>query len=407
MSEDRTDVLIAGGGSAGMALAVALKSGAPGMAVEVVDPRGPQQPSGDLRASAIAAGARRMLGVLGVWQELEEEAQPILGMRVTDGRGSDAVRPTLLNFGGPAEDGEPFAHMVPNETLSSALRRRADELGVTVTRGGVEHYATSEETIEARLGFGATGTRRASLLVAADGVRSRLRALAGIRTTGWSYPQSAIVGTIGHSRGHGGIAVEHFMPEGPLALLPLKGERSSIVWTVRARDAQRILGDQEAARGELARLLGRRYGDIELLSPLGAYPLSLLLVRRFVADRLALLGDAAHGIHPIAGQGLNLGFKDAAALAEEVVGAHRLGLDIGGEGVLEAYQRARRFDTWQMGAATDVLNRLFSNDNPLLRMARDAGLRMVEGLPRMKDYFVAEAAGESGAPPKLMSGQPL
>jgi 2-octaprenyl-6-methoxyphenol hydroxylase len=250
--------------------------------------------------------------------------------------------------------------------------------------------------------------RHARLLVAADGIRSRLRALAGIKTVTWSYPQTAIVATVRHERPHGGVAVEHFLPGGPFAILPLKGNRSSLVWTERADDAAKLVAsDDFVFLIELERRFGHRLGALELAGPRAAYPLGLTLARDFVRPRFALLGDAAHGIHPIAGQGLNLGFRDAAALAETLVDAHRLGLDIGSIEVLRRYERWRRFDTFQMGAMTDVLNRLFSNNLSPLRVVRDIGLGLVDRLPRLKSFFIGEAAGLTGELPKLLKGEAI
>jgi 2-octaprenyl-6-methoxyphenol hydroxylase len=248
----------------------------------------------------------------------------------------------------------------------------------------------------------------ARVLVAADGARSRLRELAGIQTFGWGYGQSAIVTTVRHERDHHGRAEEHFLPGGPFATLPLRDHRSSIVWTEETREAERLvaLPDNEF-HAELERRFGLRLGDIEVVGPRRAYPVGLSVARAFVADRLALIGDAAHVIHPIAGQGLNLGLRDVGALAEVIVDAVRLGLDPGSIDVLERYQRWRRFDTMAMGIATDGLNRLFSNRSDVLRLARDVGLGLVDRLPALKSLFIREAAGLTGEVPKLLRGEAL
>jgi 2-octaprenyl-6-methoxyphenol hydroxylase len=401
----RPDVLFAGGGSAGLTAALAMKRSAPDLGVEIVDAK---KPGGtrDERASAIAAAARRMLEQLGVWAAVEAEAEPILSMEITDSRASDVVRPIFLTFDGHTRDGEPFAHMVPNEPLLAALRDAAVEAGIVLTApDSVERFA-ADGSVEIALASGAT--RQASLLVAADGVRSRLRALAGIKTVTWRYPQTALVATVAHERSHNGVAVEHFLPSGPFAILPLKGNRSSLVWTERAAEAEKLMkSDDFVFLVELERRFGHRLGEISLAGPRAAYPLGLTLVRDFVRPRFALLGDAAHGIHPIAGQGLNMSFRDAAALAETVVDAHRLGLDIGSLEVLRRYETWRRYDTWQMGAMTDALNRLFSNDAAPLRALRDFGLGIVDRLPKLKSLFIGEAAGLSGDLPKLLKGEAL
>ena len=402
-----SDVLIAGGGSAGLTAALAIANAAPGLDVEVVDARPPAAAPNDERASAIAAAARRMLERLDVWQKLDPVAQPILSMEVTDSRTGDAVRPIFLTFDGCVTDGEPFAHMVPNAALAAALGEAAAAAGIKVTAPDtVERFGVEGGAMVVGLGSGEE--RRAALLVAADGVRSRLRARSGIKTLTWRYPQAAIVANVRHERPHDGVAVEHFLPSGPFAILPLAGNRSSLVWTERSAQAKRLVeGDEFVFLLELERRFGHRLGAIALDGPRQCYPLGLVLARDFVRDRFALLGDAAHGIHPIAGQGLNLGFRDAAALAETIVDAHRLGLDIGALATLRRYERWRRYDTWQMGVMTDVLNRLFSNDVAPLRVARDIGLGLVDRLPRLKELFIGEAAGLGGELPKLLKGEAL
>jgi 2-octaprenyl-6-methoxyphenol hydroxylase len=405
------DIVIAGGGTAGLAAALALRSAAPDLTVTVVDIRAfdaaPGNGAGDQRASAIAAAARRMLEALGVWPAVAREAQPIVSMEVTDSKTGDAVRPVFLTFDGAAEEGEPFAHMVPNNVLLGALTAAAKAAGVEmIAPDSVDRFDVLPERVDITLGSGKVIEAR--LLVAADGARSRLRALAGIKTTTWRYRQMAIVTYVRHERPHDGVAIEHFLPAGPFAILPLTKNRSSIVWTEQADDAKRLLkSDDFVFLTELERRFGHRFGAIELDGPRQGFPLGLILARDFVQPRFALLGDAAHAIHPIAGQGLNLGFRDVAALSETVIDAHRLGLDIGAVDVLERYQSWRRFDTWQMGVTTDVLNRLFSNRNPVLRAARDIGLGLVDRMPGLKSQFIGEAAGFGGDLPKLMRGETL
>lgn len=408
---ERTDVLIAGGGYVGLSLALALASALPGLGVTLVDARPPQtdpaEAAKDLRASAIAAAARRMLAELGVWGEIEPSAQPILDMVITDSRLDDAVRPLFLTFDGRTDDGAPFAHMVPNAVMVGALARAAVAAGVTlIAPGSVVDFETGAGSTVARL---ADGRRiAASLLVAADGVRSRLRALSGIRTVSWSYGQSGIVTTIAHERPHEGRAEEHFLPAGPFATLPLTGNRSSLVWTEKTEVADKLVtGDEILFDVELERRLGLRFGRVQVVGPRVAYPLGLTLARDFVRPRFALVGDAAHGIHPIAGQGLNLGFRDVAALAETLVEALRIGRDPGSLDVLDEYQRWRRFDTAQMAVVTDVLNRLFSNDLAPVRLVRDIGLGLVDRLPGLKRAFIRQAAGDGAGQPRLMRGERL
>lgn len=404
-SHERTDVLIAGGGFAGLALAIALKQGlGPSFAVTVADPA-LEKATTDARASAIAAAARRMLEVIGVWPEVAGEAQDILDMVVTDSRLDDAVRPVFLTFGGDVAPGEPFAHMIENGVLLAALLAKAKAEGVTLRKTAVKNFAAGPQRIAAHC---ADGTIEAKLLVAADGARSHLRELAGIRSVGWSYGQSAIVTTVAHERDHHGRAEEHFLPAGPFAILPLKGNRSSIVWTEETAEAARLVAlSDEAFHAELEKRFGLHLGEISVAGPRRTYPLGLAIARSFVADRLALVGDAAHMIHPIAGQGLNLGLRDVAALAEAIADAARLGLDPGGAEVLERYQRWRRFDTMTMGIATDGLNRLFSNKSDVLRLVRDIGLGVVERIPPLKGSFIREAAGLIGEVPKLLRGEAL
>ncbi|WP_265516319.1 ubiquinone biosynthesis hydroxylase [Nitratireductor luteus] len=406
-SADRFDVLIAGAGYVGLALAVSIAEARPGMRVMIVDaaPEGVWEKDG--RASAIAAAASRMLAQLGCWEEIAGNAQPITDMIITDSRTSDPVRPVFLTFGGEAAPGEPFAHMVMNRDLNTALRRRAEELGVDIVQGvGVDGFEVEGATVSVRLSDGMQARTR--LLVAADGVRSRLRDMAGIKTLHWDYGQSGIVCTVAHERPHNGRAEEHFLPAGPFATLPLMGNRSSIVWTERTGDAERLVAEDDFIfEQELELRFGLKLGEIHVEGPRRAWPLGLTLARDFVKPRFALAGDAAHGIHPIAGQGLNLGFKDAAALAQVLVEADRLGEDIGAIDVLQRYERWRRFDTVQMGVTTDVLNRLFSNDLGPLRAVRDIGLGLVDRMPGMKSFFVRQAAGMDRSAPRLLQGEAI
>jgi 2-octaprenyl-6-methoxyphenol hydroxylase len=418
-TSDQIDVLIGGGGFAGLSLAIALRQGL-GSAFKVVvaDPALGASHAGDARASAIAAAARRLFETIGVWERVAGEAQPILDMIVTDSKLDDAMRPVFLTFAGDVEPGEPFAHMVENGPLIDALMAKAKEEGVTLRAAAAAEFHTSpppekgvnEDTrssrVDVRLSDGAT--YHARLLVAADGARSSIRERAGIATHGWTYDQSAIVTSVAHERNHGGRAEEHFLPAGPFAILPLKGQRSSIVWTEEAREAERIVALPDAEfHAELERRFKLHLGEIEVVGARRVHPLGFFIARAFVAERVALVGDAAHVIHPIAGQGLNMGLKDVAALAEVVVDAARLGLDPGGAVTLDRYQRWRRFDTMAMGAATDGLNRLFSNRSDMLRLARDVGLGLVDRMPTLKQLFIREAAGLVGEVPKLLRGEAL
>jgi 2-octaprenyl-6-methoxyphenol hydroxylase len=408
--DERIDVLIAGGGFAGLTLAIALRQGlGASISVTVADPLLGRNYADDERASAIVAAARRLFETLGVWQNVAAEAQPILDMVVTDSRVDDAVRPVFLTFGGEIEPGEPFAHMIENRHLVAALEAKAREVGVDLRAFAVAEFTpppADECTVAARLADGAA--LKARLLVAADGARSSIREHAGIAVHGWEYGQSAIVTNVTHERDHNGRAIEHFLPAGPFAILPLKGKRSSIVWTETTAEAERIVAlPDDAFHGELERRFKLHLGEITAVSARRVHRLGFFVARSFIAPRLALVGDAAHLIHPIAGQGLNMGLRDVAALAEVIVDAARLGLDPGEEAVLERYQRWRRFDTVAMGLATDGLNRLFSNRSAVLRVARDFGLGLVDRLPNLKRLFIREAAGLVGEVPKLLRGKPL
>ena len=406
MSYEKADVVIAGGGFAGVALALALRQGlGDSFRVVVADPAFAADARPDLRASAIAAAARRMFETLDVWDAVADEAQPILDMVVTDSKLEHAVRPVFLTFAGEVEPGQPFAHMIENAPLTAALAAKARAQGIELRAMAVTGFANEASGISVSLGEDGVS---ASLLVAADGAKSRVRVQAGIAIHGWNYGQSAIVTTVAHERAHNGRAEEHCLPAGPFAILPLKGNRSSLVWTETDAAAARIVAlPDDQFHGELERRFGLHLGEIAPSGLRRAYPLGLFIARAFVADRIALVGDAAHVIHPIAGQGLNMGLRDVAALAEAIVDAARLGLDVGGVDVLERYQRWRRFDTAVMGVATDGLNRLFSNESDVLRLMRDVGLGLVDRMPALKSFFIREAAGVTGEVPKLLRGEAL
>ena len=408
-TQQRIDVLIGGAGFAGLSLAIALRQAlGTSFKVTVADPA-LERGGSDPRASAIVAAARRLFETIGVWDAVNDGAQPILDMRITDSRLDDAVRPTFLTFTGEVDEGEPFAHMVENGPLLAALLTKARETGVELRNAAVAEFDAVAD-VAVRLSDGEAVAAR--LLVAADGAKSSIRERAGIAVHGWDYPQASIVTTVRHERDHEGRAEEHFLPGGPFAILPLRpdaqGHRSSIVWTEDENEAARIVTlDDTGFHAELEKRFGLVLGDIEAVGPRRAFPLGLFVARAFIAERIALVGDAAHVIHPIAGQGLNMGLKDVAALAEVVVDAARLGLDIGSPVALDRYQRWRRFDTMAMGVATDGLNRLFSNRSDVLRVVRDVGLGLVDRVPALKQVFIREAAGLVGEVPKLLKGEAL
>jgi 2-octaprenyl-6-methoxyphenol hydroxylase len=400
-------IVIGGGAFAGLALALALRQGlGPEIPIVVADPALALRPSRDPRATAIVAACRRLFEAIGVWGAVAAESQPILDMVVTDSKLEDATRPVFLTFGGEVEPGEPFAHMIENRHLIDALVTRASAEGIDLRATTVAGFEPSAGGVDVSLGDGTTID--ASLLVAADGARSKLRERAGIATHGWDYDQSGIVVTVGHERDHGGRAEEHFLPAGPFAILPLKGARSSLVWTENRAEAARIVAlSEDEFHTELEARFGLHLGEIKALDKPRAFPLGYFVARSFIGERLALVGDAAHVIHPIAGQGLNMGLKDIAALAEVIVDAARLGIDLGQADVLERYQRWRRFDTMAMGLATNSLNLLFSNKSTLLRSVRDIGLGLVDRMPPLKSVFIRQAAGLSGEVPRLLKGEAL
>jgi 2-octaprenyl-6-methoxyphenol hydroxylase len=399
------DVLIIGAGPVGLTLALALAQSARGMRIGLVDRRSLSVPK-DNRASAIAAGVRRVFEALGVWPAMLAQSQPITAMRITDSGKGDIARPRFLTFEGDVAPGEPFAHMVPNQVAAQSL---LDALGTKITvLAPAEITGFTADDRAARLMLADGRTLTAPLLVAADGARSALRDMAGIGVLGQPYDQMGLVATISHELPHEGVAYEHFRPAGPFASLPLPGNRSSLVWTEQTAEAHRLLAlDSQAAAREIEQAMGYALGAVMLDDELTGYPLRLQIARDFVGQRLALVGDAAHVVHPIAGQGLNLGLKDVAALAEAVVEAVRLGLDHGSPDVLGRYQAWRRLDTAGMAAMTHGLNVLFSNDIAPVRAIRDFGLALVDRRGPAKSALIRTASGISQNGPRLLSGLPI
>lgn len=405
MRTQNYDIMIVGGGPVGLTLALALVRSVAGVRVALLDRREFAVPK-DQRASAIAAGVRRVFELLGVWGALAPDASPILRMKITDSGAGDISRPLFLRFEGDVAPGEPFAHMVPNTaTIAALLAALAGKVDLLAP---VDVVGYAAEAGQARISLRDGRVIAAPLVIASDGGNSALRTMAGIATVGHDYRQSGIVTTIGHELDHEGTAYEHFRPAGPFASLPLNGRRSSLVWTETTEAAARYrqMPLKEAGR-EIEAVMGSNLGAVSVEEPLQAFPLRLQIAREFVAPRLALIGDAAHVVHPIAGQGLNLGLKDVAALAEVVVDAMRLGLDHGAPDVLERYQRWRRFDTARMAMVTDVMNRLFSNDVAPVRALRDFGLGVVDRLPPLKDAMIMRAAGVERSGPRLLRGYPI
>ncbi|KPP89051.1 MAG: 2-octaprenyl-6-methoxyphenol hydroxylase [Rhodobacteraceae bacterium HLUCCA08] len=399
------DVLITGGGLNGPVLALALARA--GLTVTVIDALPAEtrkDPGFDGRAYALALASRRLLVNLGLWSAVADNAQPMLEIKVTDGHAGTGPSPFFLHFDAAEIEEGPMGYMVEDRHLRPALlaAMEADPRithlsGTTVTSQQLDGCATV--TLD-------TGkTLSAELLVGCDGRASGTAARAGIKRTGWGYGQTAVTCAVAHDKPHDGIAHQFFMPAGPLAILPLKGNRSSIVWSeTDTRAAELMAMDEATFLQALKPAFGSFLGPITLASPRFCYPLGLTLADAFIADRLALVGDAAHGMHPIAGQGLNAGFRDIAALADVLARARARGEDIGTRPVLDRYQQWRRFDTATLALATDTFNRLFSNDNPLLRGLRDLGLGAVNAVPALRRGFIREAAGLTGDLPPLMQG---
>lgn len=399
--KDHFDVAIVGGGPVGMTMALALVQSMRGIRVALIDRRPLSVPK-DNRASAIAAGVRRVFDALGVWAEMETQSQPITAMRITDSGSGDIARPLFLQFDGEVAPGEAFAHMVPNTASQAALLGAMGDLVTVIAPAEIADWSEGQLTL-------ADGRTIVSpVIVAADGAQSALRQRAGIATSGHDYRQMGLVATITHELPHDGVAYEHFRPSGPFASLPLKGNRSSLVWTETSENAKSFLAmDSVQLALEIEAVMGSSLGAVTLEDKLMGFPLRLQIARDFIGPRLALVGDAAHVIHPIAGQGLNLGLKDVAALAEVIVDAIRLGLDHGSDDVLARYQAWRRLDTASMVMVTDGMNRLFSNDVAPVRAIRDFGLGLVDRAGPLKDAMIRAASGVSQSGPKLLSGLPI
>ncbi len=400
------DIVIAGGGLTGLVLAHTL-AGVFGPAVRIAILDAGTGGRLDPRSYALSAGSRRLLDAIGVWAGLSAEAQPVSGIDITDSSLTDAIRPVLLSYDTDVGEGEPGMWIVPADALLKAAQAVvSDTAGVIRLSGTATGLSADASGITLKLADARALTT--GLVVACDGRASPLRAAAGIGTVERQYAQTGIVATVRHERPHGGRAVQHFLPAGPFAILPMTGNRSCVTWTEEAGEAARILAfDDQGFLGELEKRFGYRLGALELAGPRGSWPLAMHLARELIAPRLALAGDAVRGVHPIAGQGLNLALRDVAALSECLVDAVRVGLDVGDATALERYARWRRFDGAAAAAAFSALNVLFSQDNALLRSVRDAGLGVVDRLPGLKQLLVSEAAGLTGEVPKLLQGEAL
>lgn len=404
------DILIVGGGLNGPALALALAQG--GLRVAVIDnrPAPARAEAGfDGRAYALAIASKRLLTVTGIWQRVGDKAQPIHKIKATDGLAGQGPAPFFLTFDAAEIEEGPMGFLLEDRFLYAAFwQAMAETANITLLSGeNVVAQETDAQGVSVTLASGKMLTGR--LLVGCDGRGSGTATRAGIRRVGWGYGQTALVTAIRHEGDHQGIAHQFFMPEGPLAILPLKGgHHSSIVWSETTENAARIQALPDADYlAALRPRFGDFLGDIALAGDRFTYPLSLSLAERFIAPRVALVGDAAHGVHPIAGQGLNLGLRDVGALAQVVIEAARRGEDIGSQTTLEAYQRWRRFDATTLALGMDTVNRLFSNDNPILRAGRDLGLGIVNALPGLRRRFIRQAAGLQGDLPRLLAGQAI
>jgi 2-octaprenyl-6-methoxyphenol hydroxylase len=408
--ETQVDVLIVGGGFVGNTLAAALAgTGVSSAMVDTADLREAIDAEFDGRSFAVSLSNQRLLAGVGVWESLVERTAPILDIRISDNRSL-----MFLHYDHRETGDDPMGFMVENHHLRRAQYERlqaADDVRVFAP-DRVERLIRNQHGVSAELGSG--GKVWARLVVGADGRSSMVRADAGIATTKWTYDQSGIVCTVRHERHHNHIAHERFLPAGPFAILPLQGDplgagnRSSLVWTERNDLTPIIMGlDDPSFLAEVRLRFGDFLGEVELAGPRYVFPLSLQFAQRLMEQRLVLAGDAAHAMHPIAGQGLNMGLRDVAALAEVLVDAARLGQDVGDQQVLARYVRWRRFDNTLMLAATDGLNRLFSNDVGPLRLARDLGLAAINRLPPVKRFFMRHAMGLVGDLPRLLRGERL
>lgn len=402
------DLLIVGGGLNGPCLALACAQA--GMSSIVLDalPLTTREDSGfDGRAYALALASVRMLGALGIWQAVAENAQPILEIKASDGRAGEGAAPFFLHFDHAEIEEGPMGQMLEDRHLRRALMT-AMEAEPRITHRAGARVLSQDIGDLASVTLDGGEVLHGRLLVGADGRRSGVAERAGIRRTGWSYGQTALVCAIDHARPHDGIAQQFFMPGGPLAILPLPGNRSSIVWSEAEPRASTLAAAGDADFLDALRpAFGDFLGDISLSGQRFSYPLALSVAQSFTAGKLALIGDAAHGVHPIAGQGLNLGLRDVGALAEVLADARRRGEDFGTASVLQRYQQWRRFDTATLALATDAVNKLFSNDNPALRALRDIGMGAIGAMPALRRGFIREAAGLTGDVPRLLQGRAL
>ena len=402
--EHDSDILIIGGGLNGPTLALAAaRAGLTSTVIDALPEPTRRNAAFDGRAYALALASVRLLRNLRIWDRVAENAQPMLEIKVSDGRAGQGPSPFFLHFNHAEIEEGPMGHMLEDRFLRRALIDAIKETPEITQVSGDTVVAQEADVTGVTVTLASGKVLRGRLLVGADGRTSGTAARAGIRRTGWGYGQTALVAAIEHDLPHHGIAHQFFMPPGPLAILPLPGNVSSIVWSETDETAARFAALSDEAFMEVLRpRFGDFLGQIKLRGKRYTYPLNLTIANSFIAARLALIGDAAHGMHPIAGQGLNAGLRDVAALAQVMTEASRRGEDIAATDVLARYQQWRRFDTATLAMATDLTNRLFSNDNPLLRAARDLGMGAVSHMPALRRSFIREAAGLTGDLPELM-----
>ena len=395
-----TDIAIVGGGLNGPTLAIALEQR--GLNVTVIDAlpapkRGMRDFDG--RSYALAHASMRLLRGIDLWDAIKDHTQPMLEIKVTDGRAGTGPSPWMMHFDHTEIEEGPMGYMCQDRHLRQALLSKMDGAARITQMSGETVVAQSSGQLI--LASGKTVT--AKLIVGADGRASGTAERAGIKRTGWGYGQTAIVCAVEHELPHGGIAHQFFMPTGPLAILPLPDNCCSIVWSETETRATKIMAmDDTDFLDALRPAFGSFLGELTLVGKRFSYPLGLTIANRFIADRVVLIGDAAHGVHPIAGQGLNAGLRDVAALVDVLSDAKARGEDIASAAVLARYEQWRRFDTATLAAATDTFNKLFSNDNPLLRAVRDMGMGVINATPRLRRTFIREAAGLTGDLPSLM-----
>ncbi|WP_299846806.1 FAD-dependent monooxygenase [uncultured Roseovarius sp.] len=399
-----SEILIVGGGLNGPALALALaQSGHSVTVIDTLSEKIRKNAAFDGRSYALALASVRLLRAIGIWDRVAENAQPMLEIKVTDGRAGEGASPLFMHFDHAEIEEGPMGHMLEDRFLRRAFLEAMEETpGITHLSG---ETVVAQEILPAgvTITLASGKTLAGKLLIGSDGRASGTAQRAGIQRTGWGYGQTALVCAIEHELPHEGIAHQFFMPPGPLAILPLPGNVSSIVWSESDETAAEFTALSDTDFMEVLRpRFGDFLGQIKLRGKRFTYPLGLTVANSFVADRLALIGDAAHGMHPIAGQGLNAGLRDVGALAQVLDEAARRGEDIGAPDVLARYQQWRRFDTATLALATDLTNRLFSNDNPLLRLGRDLGMGAINAMPTLRRKFIREAAGLTGDLPSLM-----